>query len=165
MTPSRSLVKVRNTRNLEQLGTVLVDLIGFLNSPQRDHALLKEAGVSLDRALFPLLVALGAHGVLGVVEMADLMGRDYTTISRQLAKLESLALVERCDAETDRRKRTARLTNDGRRIVRAITLARQRLLSRVLVGWSESDRTALADINRRFVDALVGYAQRRQERA
>ncbi len=47
-------VKVQNTRNLDELVGALVDLIGFLNSPQRDDRLLDAAGVDLDRALFPL---------------------------------------------------------------------------------------------------------------
>jgi len=149
---------VQNTRNLEKLGGTLVDLIGFLNSPQRDDALLREAGVSLDRALFPLLVVLGARGALGVAELADAVGRDHTTVSRQLAKLESLMLVARSDGAADRRKRAARLTENGRKIVRAITLARHRLLARALSEWSEADRIALADLNRRFADSLKGFA-------
>lgn len=150
----RGGVKVQNTRNIAKLGGALVDLIGFLNSPQRDDALLREAGVSLDRALFPLLVALGARGALGVAELGDAVGRDHTTISRQLAKLESLTLILRCDSAADRRKRAAQLTEGGRKIVRAITHARHRLLSRALAEWSEADKTALADLNRRFADAL-----------
>lgn len=153
---SRGGVKVQNTHNLEKLGGALVDLIGFLNSPQRDDALLREAGVSLDRALFPLLVALGARGALGVAELADLVGRDHTTVSRQLAKIEMLALIERCEGERDRRRRAAQLTDDGRKIVHAITDARRRLLSMALAPWSEADGAALADLNRRFADSLMG---------
>jgi DNA-binding MarR family transcriptional regulator len=152
---------VHNTHNLKRLGGALVDLIGFLNSPQRDDALLHEAGVRLDRALFPLLVALGARGPLGVAELADLVGRDHTTVSRQLAKLQSLTLVERHEGNADRRRRAAQLTNDGRTVVKAITLARRRLLLRVLADWSESDCAALADMTRRFADALIGSARER----
>ena len=155
---------MRNTRSVEKLGGVLVELIGFLNSPRRDHALLREAGIGLDRALFPLLVALGAQGAQSVAELAHRVGRDYTTISRQLAKLERSRLVERGDDEADRRRCRIVLTSHGRKTVKAITLARQRLLSAVLAGWSESDRRALADMNRRLADALMAYARQREER-
>ena len=149
---------MQNTRNIDALGTALVDLIGFLNSPQRDEALLREAGVSLDRALFPLLVRLGAQGPLGVVELADQAGRDHTTVSRQLAKLESLGLIVRAGG-ADRRRRAAELTPDGRATVAAIAAARRRLLSRALSGWNPADLAALASLNRRFADSLMAYAR------
>jgi DNA-binding MarR family transcriptional regulator len=143
---------------LDALAGAMLDLLGFLNSPQRDDALLREAGVSLDRALFPLLVILGARGALGVAELADQVGRDHTTVSRQLAKLESLDLVARQEGD-DRRRRAAALTSAGKKIVRAITQARRRLLSKALAQWSEADRAALASLNRRFADALMMMAR------
>ena len=142
------------------LASAVIDLLGFLNSPQRDDALLREAGVDLDRALFPLLVILGIRGALGVAELADQVGRDHTTVSRQLAKLESLGLIAREEGE-DRRRRAAALTPAGKRIVKAITQARRRLLSKALATWSEKDRAALAALNRRFADALMMMARER----
>src|SRR5580704_2203561 len=114
----------------------LIDLMSFLNSPQRDDVLLREAGVDLDRALFPLLVRLGMSGPLSVAVLADQVGRDHTTVSRQLAKLERLGLISRQAGGADRRVRTASLTAAGDTIVRAITAARRRLLSRALADWS-----------------------------
>jgi DNA-binding MarR family transcriptional regulator len=152
---------VQNTRNLDTLSAALIDLLGFLNSPQRDGALLREAGVKLDRALFPLLVRLGMRGPLGVAELADQAGRDHTTVSRQLAKLESLDLIEINDSDRDRRKRAVGLTREGKKIVQAITLARRRVLSEVLAGWGDKDRTALAELNRRFADTLIAFARER----
>jgi len=152
-------VKVYNTRNIDTLGAALVELIGFLNSPQRDGALLREAGVGLDRALFPLLVRLDMQGPMGVAELADRSGRDHTTISRQLAKLERLGLIARRESPRDRRRNAAKLTAKGTRIVRAIALARRRLLSRALSGWNETDRAALAELSRRFADTLIDFAR------
>lgn len=150
---------MQNTRNIEKLSSALIDLIGLLNSPRRDDALLREAGVSLDRALFPLLVILGVRGPLGVAEIADQVGRDHTTVSRQLFKLESLGLIERCGGEADRRKRTAALTDDGKTMVQAITAARRRLLTQALADWSGGDLTALANLSRRFADSLIAFAR------
>ncbi|MBS0470814.1 MAG: MarR family transcriptional regulator [Proteobacteria bacterium] len=154
----REFVKVQNTHDVDRLGAALLDLIALLNSPQRDDALLREAGVALDRALFPLLVALGARGPLGVGNLASLVGRDHTTVSRQLAKLESLALIDRRDDGGDGRSRLARLTPGGRAVVKAITAARRKLLSKALANWSGTDRAALADHMRRFADALMRRA-------
>jgi DNA-binding MarR family transcriptional regulator len=146
---------------LDRLGTSLIDLIGFLNSPQRDDALLREAGVGLDRALLALLVALDARGPLSVAELAGLVGRDHTTVSRQLAKAENIGLIERCQNPTDGRSRTAQVTDDGTQAAGAITAARRRLLSKALAGWSEADRKTLADMTRRFADSLMSFAHER----
>jgi DNA-binding MarR family transcriptional regulator len=156
MNRSTDEVKVQNTRDLDALVAAMIDLMGFLASPRRDDALLREAGVTLDRALFPLLVRLGG-GALAVAELADQVGRDHTTISRQLAKLESLGLVERCESPTDRRVRAARLTEAGARVGRSIAAARNRLLSHALADWPPADLTALSHLTRRFADSLTGY--------
>jgi DNA-binding MarR family transcriptional regulator len=147
-------VKVHNTRDIDDLAAALIDLVGFFASPQRDDVLLAEAGVNLDRALFPLLVRLGRSGPLSVAGLGAEVGRDHTTISRQLAKLESLGLVSRRGGGSDRRVRPAVLTPAGDEIVQAITSARRRLLSGVLAGWTDTDRASLATLNRRFVEAL-----------
>ncbi len=123
--------------------------MSFFASPQSDDALLREAGVSLDRALFPLLMRLVVCGPLSVAGLAAQVGRDHTTVSRQLSKLESLGLVCRRD-EADRRVRAAELTDAGRQIVQAITAARGRLLT-----------AALALLTRRLAESLSDAAHGR----
>ena len=44
---------------LRRLHEALIDVVGIFNRPRNDVVLLREAGVSLDRALFPLLVYSG----------------------------------------------------------------------------------------------------------
>src|SRR5580698_3037707 len=89
------------SKEILQLHNSLIDLVGFMNRPQRDTALIQEAGISLDRALFPLLMGIQRHGPVGIVELAELAGRDYTTVSRQVAKLESLGLITRRASKAD----------------------------------------------------------------
>ena len=149
---------MQNTHNFDGLAAALLDLMSFLNSPQRDDALLRMAGVELDRALFPLLMRLGMLGPLGVAELAEQVGRDHTTVSRQLAKLESLDLVERCEDGDDKRRRTARVTGAGRKIVSAIAKTRRRVLDGALAGWSAADRAALERLTRKFADSLIAFA-------
>ncbi len=150
-----------DTRDIDDLATALTDLMRFFSSPRRDETLLREAGVDLDRALFPLLVRLAMRGPLSVAGLAAQVGRDHTTISRQLSKLEKLGLVSRQGAGPDKRVRTAALTVAGEEVVKAIGSARTRLLSKVLAGWSKGDRAALAALNRRFVDSLAAAARDR----
>lgn len=145
---------MRNAHNDDALAAALIDLVGLLNNPRQDDVLLREAGVTIDRALFPLLVRIGAAGSLGIVELAEQAGRDHSTISRQTAKLESLGLVARQSGEDDQRVRKAVLTADGRRMVRAITQARRRLFRKILADWSLEDRQTLVRLNRKLADAM-----------
>jgi DNA-binding MarR family transcriptional regulator len=129
----------------------MMDLAEFLNRPQADDMLLREAGVSLDRALFPLLVRIERKGPIGVVDLADAAGRDHSVVSRQVAKLESLGLVERRPG-TDKRVREAVVTERGRELTDALDAARRRLAGPLLGRWSTGDLQELARLLRKFVD-------------
>ena len=147
--------RVHNTRmddNLQQIHDALLDIMTLLNAPQRDEAMIAAAGIPLDRALFPLLVRIERRGPIGVVELADMVGRDHTTVSRQVARLESLGLVARRAGKADRRVREAAVTRKGQGMTRAIDKARERLAGAVLARWSAADRQTLARLLRRLAD-------------
>jgi len=69
-----SIKNVQNTHieeTLRELHGALLEIVGVMNRPQRDEAMIREAGIALDRALFPLLVLVERLGPIGVVELAD----------------------------------------------------------------------------------------------
>jgi DNA-binding MarR family transcriptional regulator len=140
---------------LPQLHAAILDLLVLMNRPQQDDILLKEAGLSLDRALFPLLVGIERFGPIGVVALAEGSGRDHTTVSRQVAKLVELGLVERRPSAVDARVHQAVVTKAGRRMTDALAAARQRLAAPVLAKWSEKDLETLVRLLRRFVDGIA----------
>jgi DNA-binding MarR family transcriptional regulator len=144
-------------KEIRQLHHALIDLIGMMNRPQRDTALIREAGISLDRALFPLLVGIERKGPIGVGELADGVARDYTTVSRQVAKLESLKLVTRRASKGDKRVREATITAKGRAMTNALDAARERIASILLADWSQTDLQDLARLLRRFADDLLAW--------
>jgi DNA-binding MarR family transcriptional regulator len=153
-----------DTRNLDALASALIELTGHLNSPRQDDVLLNEAGVLLDRALFPLLVRLSAAPGMSVAQLADRVGRDPSTISRQLAKLEELRLVKRPDTHQDMRVREASITKAGLRVVTALTEARRRLLHQLLEEWSAEEREMLPKLVQKLADAIkAGHEQARDQ--
>src|ERR1700743_2186567 len=103
-----------------QLFAALMDIVGMLNSPRYDDVLLGEAGVSLDRALFPLLVRIDALGPISIVDLADHVGRDHSTVSRQVAKLQGSGLVARPVNREDQRVRAVSITAQGRKVARTL---------------------------------------------
>ena len=145
-------------KQFDQLREALLDLTGLLNRPQQDDALLRAAGVELDRALFPLLVRIERRGPLGVGELADLAGRDYTTVSRQVAKLEELGLIER-RAGSDKRVREAVVTARGREITEALDRTRERMLTLLFAEWDKDDIATLARLLRRLADDAMAQTR------
>ena len=139
---------------IDAIAAALMDLIGLLNSPRQDDVLLAAAGVSLPRALFPLLVRIGAAGAIGVTVLAEQVGRDHSTISRQVAALEKSGLVKRRVNAEDSRVNEAAITPKGSVTVERITQARRRLVGKLLSGWSAEERHELARLNRKLAEAM-----------
>lgn len=144
-----------NSDVLRGLHAAIIDLVDEINRPRRDDRLIEEAGIPLDRALFPLLARVSRYGPIGVVELADRTGRDHTTISRQMTKLEELGLIERQASVRDKRVREATVSAKGREMVAALNAARERLANRILVDWTDADLDQLRQLLRRFADDLM----------
>ncbi len=149
--------KVHDTHvraSLPNLHRSLLDIVGEFNRPERDAAMLEMAGLTLERALFPLLVLVEKLGPIGVVELAGRVGRDYTTVSRQVARLQALGLVNRRAGKADRRVSEAVVTPQGKRVTDAIDGARERLILELFQGWSQHDFDELLRLLRMLADGL-----------
>lgn len=148
---------VHNARIGEQirvLHAALLDIVAVMNRPQRDEAMVRAAGIPLDRALFPLLVGIERFGPIGVVDLADRVGRDYTTVSRQVAKLDELGLVRRQAGATDGRVREAVVTPQGKSMTDAVDAARERLGRAVFADWEADDVSELVRLMCKFAEAI-----------
>jgi DNA-binding MarR family transcriptional regulator len=139
---------------LRALHGALLDIMSAMNRPQRDEFLIRKAGIPLDRALFPLLVGVQRFGPIGVVELADRLGRDYTTVSRQVGKLESLGLVERQPSAVDRRVHEAVITRKGKAMTDLVDAARDRIGRAIFARWDARDIDLLVRLMRQFADAV-----------
>lgn len=152
-------LKVHNTPTsavLRELHGALIDIVSVMNRPQRDEAMVLEAGIALDRALFPLLVMVERLGPIGIVDLADRVGRDYTTVSRQVSKLESLGFVERRSSPADGRVREAVVTAGGKALTDKIDVAREAMARTIFADWPAEDVTELVRLMRRFAYAIQG---------
>lgn len=144
----------QKSARFRDLHIALLEIVGVMNHPQRDEATIREAGISLDRALFPLLAQIERFGPLGVVELADRLGRDHTTVSRQITKLEQLGLIKRKVDAKDRRIRQAVVTSKGKAMTKRIDAARERIGRRIFETWPEKDIAEFARLMRLFADSM-----------
>ena len=154
--------KVQDTHISEQireLHAALLSIGDAMNRPDNDKTLLGEASISLDRALFPLLVRIEKLGPIGVVDLAARVGRDYTTVSRQVAKLQSIGLVKRQAASGDRRINEAVVTPEGKAMTEALDAARDRLGRMFFSQWSERDFSELVRLVDKFARQIASASQ------
>jgi len=141
----------------DEIHAVLLQLNGYMNRPDLDQAFLARAGVQLDRALFPLLTRIGRAHPISVVELASLVGRDHSTVSRQVAKLEALGLVERQTAEGDQRVRLLQPSAKGWIMLDHFAAVRRKFLNHRLAGWTDEERSALLDLLTRFSKTIADF--------
>jgi DNA-binding MarR family transcriptional regulator len=145
----------------DELHAVLLHLNGHMNRPDVDQAFLAHAGVKLDRALFPLLTRIGLAHPIGVVELANLVGRDHSVVSRQVAKLEALGLVQRQAPEGDRRIRLLVPSARGETMLHQFSVARRTFLTERLDDWTDHERAMLLDLLGRFTASIAIQVGRR----
>src|SRR6185437_4418233 len=126
-----------------ELHAALLSIVDAMNRPENDKRLVGEAGIPLDRALFPLLLRIERLGPIGVVDLAARVGRDYTTVSREVAKLQSIGLVSRQSGSNDRRIHEAVVTPEGRALTDALDAARDRLGRKFFSTWSKQEFSEL----------------------
>lgn len=117
----------------------MIEIVGVINGPERDEALLRTAGLPLERALFPLLVLVERLGPIVGVDLAGRIGRDHTTLSRQIARLAELGLVTRHGGATDRRVREPTITPSGKDATDAIDRARATMAVGLFKDWTKAD--------------------------
>jgi DNA-binding MarR family transcriptional regulator len=108
-----------------------------------DARLLLASGVKLDRALFPLLSRIELHSGISSIELANLVGRDHSTVSRQVAKLDEQGLITRTPDTKDRRIRRLSPTPAGKQLIERIRGVRREWIERHFNEWSDEEREQL----------------------
>ncbi len=97
-----------------------------------------------------LLTHVAEHPGCRAADLAAHYLLDKSTISRQVAALERLGLVERRTAEDDHRAQVLHLTPAGAEVLADYVTARRQAFEQRLAGWSEEDL-------RRFAICLTRY--------
>ncbi len=148
----------------DELHAILLQVSGVMNRSDVDARFLMRSGVKLDRALFPLLTRIGAWGPLGAVELAGMVGRDHSTVSRQVSKLEDLGLVERKASDADGRIRLLTPSASGQQMLAEFARTRRKLMEEHFADWTDDEQADLLRLLRKM-SAGVGKAAAQDEPA
>lgn len=118
-------------------------------------------GLQLPRSAISILFLLHRHGPLGVKEIADRLGVEQSTASRQIRPLEDHGLVRRAGDPRDGRAVLLGLTEAGLRTRERVRQLWLRDIATVWRDWDPADRAQLGALLTRFRDS---YQQLRGER-
>ncbi len=133
-------------KNLNSLNTEMMTLL-------RRSAIDKKLG-GLDRSSYTLLDHLADCSQLGVKALAERLGLDSSTISRQTAVLEAKSYIERVPDQQDGRASNFRITVLGRETLEQAREIRLRRYGQLFEDWSAAECRMFTDmlskLNRRL---------------
>jgi DNA-binding MarR family transcriptional regulator len=108
-----------------------------------------------------ILRHLGEAGPQNVSALAERLGLDGSTVTRQVTAMQRDGLVERHADPYDGRGTVIAPTEAGLRRTAAVRAARAELYGHILADWSETDRDTLATLMRRLNESLDTHRRAR----
>lgn len=121
---------------------------------RRQAQYLAEHPDAVERSTYYLLVHLVKGGPQRAGALAEAVHSDPSTISRQVAHLVRLGLVERMADPEDGRATLLTATDEGRRVFGENRRMRIERFAEMLSDWSVEDRRKFAELLGRFTTAM-----------
>lgn len=147
----------------DEIGSQLVRLVRLIERVQAQYQ--AEHSDAVDRATYLLLVHLVKDGAHRAGALAEAVHSDPSTVSRQVAQLVRLGLVERVADPADGRATLLVATDEGRRVFDENRQLRNRAIASLMTDWPPEDRDTFARLLTRFTDAFECHKTRSVEPA
>jgi len=145
---------------LSEIERGFTTIVRWGNLPRVRERFVTAAGMALDRPSYSVLFRLEEGGPARLSDLAQRLGLDLSTTSRQVHHLEVAGLVQRAVVEEDRRAALLSLTADGKELVGRIRQAKRAVITEMLAGWTQDEREELARVLNRLADAIVAFGCR-----
>lgn len=144
-----------STTSIRELERSLTVLIRALTLPRVHQRVAALAGEQVDRSSYLLLVRLAALGPARVGDLAEVLGVDPSTVSRQLRALGERGYVVRANDPADGRAALVTLSQEGSALTQALQRAREAFVAEALGDWSPTDLEACSALLGRLADAIA----------
>lgn len=138
----------------DRLHRSLITIADLVNRHDVDARIIAAADVKLDRALFPLLARVAMSPDMNVAELANVVGRDHSTVSRQIVRLEQLELIIRTVDPDDSRVRRLTLSEQGKAMMAKIEPIRRQWIRDHFRDWAKGDRDRLVQLLQEMVRGI-----------
>ncbi len=116
---------------------------------------------TLDRSAYLILhEVLTEKEPFAVQQLALRLNVDLSTMSRQVATMESKGLLNPMQVTDDARSHRVQATPTGRQQFESMRDARRQVYGQILHEWSPQDQEQLAQVLQRFTDSIRQYQNR-----
>ena len=102
------------------------------------------AGITLNRSGHWVLARLSEQSPARLSDIAESLGLDISTVSRQVRDLVMADLMTKVPDPADGRASLLSLTPRGEAVLRAVSESRRDALAVAVAGWTDDERAALA---------------------
>jgi DNA-binding MarR family transcriptional regulator len=157
------MVTTEELQTADEIGSQLVRLVRLIERVQAHYQ--SEHPDAVDRATYLLLVHLVKDGARRAGALAEAVHSDPSTVSRQVAHLVRLGLVERVADPADGRATLLVATDEGRRVFAENRRLRNRRIAGLMASWPDDDRRTFAQLLTRFTDEFERHKLRAAEPA
>ena len=144
---------------LAELERALTRLVRQMTRPAFYRWLAAAGGVHLDRADYGVLVRIDEAAPVRMTDLAESLGIDISTVSRNVRGLERAGLVQRTGDPADQRASRLSLSDEGQDMLRRVRSTRQDAMRHLLADWTETDRALLARLVARLSDDMDALGQ------
>lgn len=146
------------TDPVETLETQMMILVRNFTLLARRHG--DEWG--MDRAGYLLLRTLEQIGPASINVLADTLGLDGSTVTRQISSMQAAELVVRETNPEDRRSCIIRPTEDGVERMNQFRERRKATVTALTNSWSTHERRTLSKMLSKLNDSIVTHAEGRE---
>ena len=109
----------------------------------------------IDRAGYLALRTIEDLGPLSTKALASALNLDASTVTRQIAALESSGYVDRRPDPTDRRSSTISLTAEGRTMMDGVEQERRQGIEALVDTWDEREKAVLGRVLNKLNASLL----------
>ena len=142
-----------------ELEGVFTRLMRLAIRPAFYRRLADATGIPLERSAYATLVWVAELGSARLTDVAEAVGMDISTVSRQIRALETLGLVSRRVDSSDQRAFHVALTEEGRATLDRTRRVRQESLRAMLADWSPDEVADLARLIGRLTVDMAALGQ------
>lgn len=132
----------------------LIRLVRRTNDPRGNSRINRRAGVDIERSGSVLLARIEEMEPVRLGDLAEAVGIDTSTASRQVARLVDDGYVDREPDPLDGRASVHRLSPDGRKVRQRLAEVRREWFEERLADFSADERRQFAHLFQRFITGI-----------